>query len=93
MRISRRDFVRAGATVGLGAGASPRALAQGPTIVMSRIVKPVVIASANGNFYKNGGEVTAVEKAFSTIVGGARYSDPPIQEGSSSNRACVFLWQ
>jgi N4-(beta-N-acetylglucosaminyl)-L-asparaginase len=35
-------------------------------------VKPVVISSHNGNFFKNGGNVTCVEQAFSML---ARESD------------------
>lgn len=33
-------------------------------------VKPVVISSANGNRFKNGGDVTCVQKAYSMITGG-----------------------
>src|SRR5687767_15219107 len=32
--------------------------------------KPIVIASANGNTYKNGGDVTGVQKAFEMITAG-----------------------
>ena len=35
----------------LGAVAAPAA----PSIIRSRTARPVVIASANGNFHKNGG--------------------------------------
>ncbi|MBN8249783.1 MAG: N(4)-(beta-N-acetylglucosaminyl)-L-asparaginase, partial [Verrucomicrobia bacterium] len=34
-------------------------------------VKPVVIASANGNFHKNGGSKTCIETAFTLMTGGA----------------------
>ncbi len=38
-------------------------------------VKPVVIASANGNRFRNGGTQTAVEKAFATMTAGADVLD------------------
>src|SRR5438128_7523246 len=58
------------------AAAVPRAIfGQAPALVTSRSIKPVVIAAANGNRYKNGGPQTAVEKAFALIVGGADVLD------------------
>ena len=42
----------------------------------SKSVKPVVIASANGNKFKNGGDVTCVQKAFTMMTqGGADVLD------------------
>ncbi len=38
-------------------------------------IQPVVIASANGNFFKNGGRDTCVEKAFALIISGADVLD------------------
>ncbi|MGH8095376.1 MAG: N(4)-(beta-N-acetylglucosaminyl)-L-asparaginase [Chthoniobacterales bacterium] len=38
-------------------------------------VQPVVIASANGNRFRNGGDMTCVEKAFSQMMGGADVLD------------------
>ena len=64
-RISRRDFVQ-GSAAGL-TSAIPL-FGQAPAIRTS--VKPVVIASANGNRFKNGGTQTAVEKAFASMTGG-----------------------
>ena len=62
--ISRRDFVRAGVLAGVAAGArGERALAQAPAVGRSS-TKPVVIASGNGNRFKNGGDRTCVEEAF-----------------------------
>jgi N4-(beta-N-acetylglucosaminyl)-L-asparaginase len=69
-RVSRREFVKTGAAAGmLAAGASP-ALAQGPTVLTPKSVKPVVVASANGNQYKNGGPRTCVAEAFQRMVAG-----------------------
>src|SRR5579871_3410516 len=73
-RISRRDFVVTG-TAGLAAAAAtpPFSLTtsgQAP-VVMKKSVKPIVVSSANGHKYKNGGTMTCVEKAFSMITQGS----------------------
>ena len=80
--LSRRDFVRSSVQASLTAGtalagAPDRALAsaqpvQAPAIKRSS-VRPVVIASGNGNRFKNGGARTCVEEAFRLLAGG---SDP-----------------
>jgi N4-(beta-N-acetylglucosaminyl)-L-asparaginase len=41
----------------------------------SAAAEPVVIASMNGNWYKNGGSVTCVEKAFTQMAGGGDVLD------------------
>jgi N4-(beta-N-acetylglucosaminyl)-L-asparaginase len=77
-RLNRRQSIIAGAGAGLAA-ASPRTLfGQAPAVVAPRGVKPVVISSANGNRYKNGGDMTAVQKAYSLIVQGADVLDAVI---------------
>jgi N4-(beta-N-acetylglucosaminyl)-L-asparaginase len=68
-RISRRDFVVT-STAGLAAAAAAPAFGQAPAVMTKKSVKPVVIASANGNEYKNGGTMTGVEKAFSMMTSG-----------------------
>ncbi|PYR46365.1 MAG: asparaginase [Acidobacteria bacterium] len=71
--ISRRDFVGAGVLAGIAATAtSERAGAQAPALRRGS-AKPVVIASGNGNQFKNGGDRTCVEEAFRLLVSG---SDP-----------------
>jgi N4-(beta-N-acetylglucosaminyl)-L-asparaginase len=72
--FNRRQFVRAGAAAGLAAVAAP-AFAQGPTIIKRGPAKPVVISSANGNRFKNGGDMTAVQKAFSLMTQGGDVLD------------------
>jgi len=67
-KVSRREFVQAGAGIA-AVGAAP-ALAQGPTVYVPGATKPVVIASANGNHYKNGGPRTAVDEAFTRMTAG-----------------------
>src|SRR5712692_11221555 len=74
MRLNRRDFVRTTAA-GVAAAAAPRAVfGQAPAVKPSS-VKPVVISSANGNKFKNGGTQTCVEKAFQMITGGSDVLD------------------
>ncbi len=41
-----------------------------PAILLTRPVKPIVLATANGNQFKNGGTQTCVERAFDGIVRG-----------------------
>lgn len=77
-RIDRREFVRTGAAAGVAAAVPTGAWAQAPTVMTPRSVKPVVVASANGNRYKNGGPVTCVEKAFQMITTGGDVLDAVI---------------
>jgi N4-(beta-N-acetylglucosaminyl)-L-asparaginase len=63
-KASRREFITAGGAAAL------IPLAQGPTVLIPQSVTPVVVASANGNRYKNGGTRTTVEEAFARIVKG-----------------------
>jgi N4-(beta-N-acetylglucosaminyl)-L-asparaginase len=73
-KVTRREFVLTG-TAGLAAAAAVPALAQAPTVMTKKSVKPVVIASANGNKFKNGGQVTGVEKAFALMTEGSDVLD------------------
>jgi hypothetical protein len=69
-RQSRRAFMKA---TGLAAATTPlgSSLAvAAPAVLRSRTARPVVIASANGNFHKNGGSKTCVELAFERMVAG-----------------------
>ncbi len=69
-KLSRREFVRTGAAAGLAAASTRSALASSPTLLLQKTVKPVVIASGNGNVYKNGGTETCVALAFRMISEG-----------------------
>jgi N4-(beta-N-acetylglucosaminyl)-L-asparaginase len=69
-KITRRDFVKAGAAATVVSGAAGVARAEAPTMLVRRATPPVVIASANGHQYRNGGPRTGVEEAFSRIVAG-----------------------
>jgi N4-(beta-N-acetylglucosaminyl)-L-asparaginase len=72
--ITRRDFVRAGVAAGVAATASEPAFGQAPAVARST-VRPVVIASANGNQFKNGGPRTCVEEAFRLLTSGSDVLD------------------
>jgi N4-(beta-N-acetylglucosaminyl)-L-asparaginase len=65
-RVNRRDFVK---TAAAGAAASVMPAAS-PTMLIPSGVQPVVISSANGNHFKNGGSQTCVEHAFSLMTKG-----------------------
>src|SRR4051812_44948327 len=73
--ISRRDFVKTGAAAGATLAATKRAAAQVRGPVVASGVKPVVIASANGNKFKNGGPRTCVAEAFARLTKGADLLD------------------
>ena len=68
--ISRRGFVKAGTAFGALAAGGKAALAQAPTVLVRKATPPVVIASANGNEFKNGGERTCVHEAWERIARG-----------------------
>ena len=76
--FNRRKFV---AGVGVAAGASllSRAHAQAPASVPQvstpRTARPVVVASANGNTWKDGDGLTCVAKAFRLMTSGADVLD------------------
>src|SRR3982751_449275 len=74
-KLSRRDLIRAGAAAGLTAAMPKGAFGEAPAVVTSKGVKPVVISSANGNHFKNGGDVTCVQKAFVLITQGSDVLD------------------
>jgi N4-(beta-N-acetylglucosaminyl)-L-asparaginase len=67
-QINRRDFVMGTAAAGLAA-ALPASLMGAPAIRLRR-ARPVVVASANGHEYRNGGPVTCVELTFQKLTAG-----------------------
>src|SRR5438132_6559770 len=79
-KIKRRDFMITSAA-GLTIAASQTAKTRthlAPTMLIQSRIKPVVVSSANGNQFKNGGDVTAVQKAFTMITQGADVLDAVI---------------
>ena len=76
--IKRRDFMRKSAAAGIVVAATKDNVLGFPMILKQSSIKPVVISSANGNKFKNGGEVTAVKKAFTMITNGSDVLDAVI---------------
>ncbi|HEV8577660.1 MAG TPA: N(4)-(beta-N-acetylglucosaminyl)-L-asparaginase [Thermoanaerobaculia bacterium] len=74
-KLNRRDFLRAGAAAGLSAAAPRTLFGEAPAVTSAKSARPVVVSSANGNVYKNGGDVTCVQKAFTMITQGADVLD------------------
>src|SRR5438105_6512945 len=68
--MKRRDFMIGSAAVGVGVASLRAAKTKVPTMLVPAAVKPLVISSANGNKFKNGGNLTCVQKAFSMITRG-----------------------
>ncbi len=72
--LTRREFVKTTAIGVASSAAVPAAQsvaqAQAPSVLTSKGAKPLVIASANGNFHKNGGSKTCVETAFAQMTAG-----------------------
>jgi N4-(beta-N-acetylglucosaminyl)-L-asparaginase len=77
-KMKRRDFMRNSAVAGLALAASTNEVSGFPMILRQSAVKPLVISSANGNRFKNGGNMTAVHKAFTMITEGADVLDAVI---------------
>jgi N4-(beta-N-acetylglucosaminyl)-L-asparaginase len=74
MQINRREFVISGAAAGLAAAARAQT-SQAPAVVRSSGARPLVVSSANGHRYKNGGSQTCVEKAFAMMTAGSDVLD------------------
>jgi N4-(beta-N-acetylglucosaminyl)-L-asparaginase len=78
-RVNRREFVAAGAAAGVAATMpahlSVQAFGQAPAVVRPKTARPVVVASANGHRYRNGGDQTCVEKAFASMTSGSDLLD------------------
>jgi N4-(beta-N-acetylglucosaminyl)-L-asparaginase len=74
--VNRREFVRAGAAAGVaaalpGLGVAPAAAAAGaPTVLVRRMVNPVVISDHTGFTSRDASGRNAVETAFAGIVDG-----------------------
>ena len=73
-KMRRRDFLRAGAAAGVAAAAA-KTLSAGAPAVQIRNARPAVVASSNGNQFKNGGDETCVQRAFRLLTSGADVLD------------------
>ncbi|MBA2704021.1 MAG: N(4)-(beta-N-acetylglucosaminyl)-L-asparaginase [Blastocatellia bacterium] len=75
--MKRREFMRTTGVAGLSLATAKPGVGGFPNILVPGI-KPLVISSSNGNSFKNGGDVTAVQKAFTMITQGADVLDAVI---------------
>jgi N4-(beta-N-acetylglucosaminyl)-L-asparaginase len=73
--ITRRDFVASGAAAAVAASLPASSALAAPAVITRGDARPVVIASENGNRFKNGGDVTGVQKAFGLMTQGADVLD------------------
>jgi N4-(beta-N-acetylglucosaminyl)-L-asparaginase len=73
--MDRREFLRNSAALGITIASSSTLFGQAPEIITPKSIKPVVISSNNGNYFRNGGNVTCVEKAFTMITSGSDVLD------------------
>jgi N4-(beta-N-acetylglucosaminyl)-L-asparaginase len=74
-KVTRREFVKTGAATGFVIASPGLASGRSPVLLIPSSVKPVVISSANGNKFTNGGNITCVHKAFAMITNGADVLD------------------
>src|SRR5688572_3981408 len=75
-RLTRREFVASGASAAAVAAGAAELFAQAPALQTAR--RPVVVASANGNRFRNGGPSTGVEVAFQMMTKGTDVLDAVI---------------
>src|SRR6266481_867905 len=66
--MKRREFMIGSAAASVAIASARKTKAGAPTVLIPAAVKPLVISSANGNRFKNGGDVTCVQKAFTMIT-------------------------
>jgi len=76
-KINRRDFMATTAAAGLAAAAAPLS-ASGPTMIVQSSVKPILVGSANGHQFKNGGTQTCMETAWEKMAAGGDVLDAVI---------------
>ncbi|HSP62737.1 MAG TPA: N(4)-(beta-N-acetylglucosaminyl)-L-asparaginase [Pyrinomonadaceae bacterium] len=73
--MKRRQFIIGSAAASVAIASARKTKAGAPTVLVPAAVKPLVISSANGNIFKNGGDVTCVQKSFAMITQGADVLD------------------
>src|SRR5882724_8074353 len=76
--MKRRDFMIGSAAASVALASARGTKAKAPTMLIPSAIKPLVISSWNGNHFKNGGNVTCVQRAFKMITGGAVVLDAVI---------------
>src|SRR5437764_7509558 len=76
--MKRREFMIRSAAASVAIASARKPKAEAPTVLIPAAVQPRVISSSNGNLFKNGGDVTCVQKAFAMITRGADVLDAVI---------------
>src|SRR5258706_13559396 len=76
--MKRRDFIIGTGAAGLALASKSEGKASAPTMLVPSPIKPLVISSANGNRFKNGGDVTCAQKTFKMIMQSAEVLDSVI---------------
>ena len=71
-KVNRREFMVTSTAAGFAVAGmhAQQTTGQAPAVVTRNGTKPVVVSSANGNKFKNGGSRTCVETAFAMITEG-----------------------
>jgi len=69
-KINRREFMTTTAGAGILAASSSLTASGGPAVITQPASKPIIIASANGHQFKNGGTKTCVETAWEKMMKG-----------------------
>ena len=54
-KINRREFMTTTAGAGILAASRPLAASSGPAVIVQSAYKPIIVSSANGHQFKNGG--------------------------------------
>ncbi len=74
--MQRRDFLTSATALGaLSAVDATFPRAGAATIIRQRAAKPIVVASSNGNFFRNGGTKTCIETAYEMMMRGTDVLD------------------
>src|SRR5436305_3515644 len=76
--MKRREFMIRSAAASVAIASARKTKAEAPTVLIPAAVKPRVISSSNRNLFKNGGDVTCVQKAFAMITRGSDVLDAVI---------------
>ena len=79
-KMNRREFVATTTTAGLATVLPNVSVSRAPVIRTQNAVRPVVISSANGHVYRNGGTQTCVETAFEMMTSGTDVLDALIAD-------------
>lgn len=69
-KINRREFMTTTAGAGILAASRPLSASGAPAVITQSGAKPIIVSSANGHQFKNGGTRTCVETAWERMMRG-----------------------